>query len=162
MAFDAGPLSAEDPELRRAAMAKLEESAVADARKGDTYGLMDYVAHHLPASPLRSYLLDILLHNVEVPKPRQRSVEARRTYHRLAFFAGMCERAGMGPAEAVRYTQDHFRRAADGTIERCDPGDGGLVDDKIVWRARERSPFSDRGFVNFYLEQQCKTATDSK
>src|SRR3979490_2212992 len=70
MAFDGGPLSAEDPELRRAAMAKLEESAVADARKGDTYTLMDYVAHHLPASPLRSYLLDILLHNVKVPKPR--------------------------------------------------------------------------------------------
>jgi hypothetical protein len=114
--------------------AELEAEAVDQARKGDTFSLVVYLSHQ-SVSPLRGYIIDVLEHTIKVPKPRPHAVEARETYSELATFASVCEHVGMSPTEAVRETQDHF----------------GLDDNKQVWRARKRFPFSDP-FLELYLE----------
>ena len=114
-----------------------EAEAVGQARKGNTLPLIDYLVDQ-PPGPLRDYILDILLHNVrKVPKPRRRAVQARQTYFQIAVFAGICERVGMSPTEAVRKTQDHFQ----------------FDDDKTVWRARKRHPaYRTPKYIDLYIE----------
>jgi hypothetical protein len=119
--------------------AKEEAEAVDQARKGDTLFLIDHLRDQ-PASPLRDYILDVLEHTIKkVPKPRRHAVEARETYFELAIFAGICERVGMSPTEAVRKTQDHF----------------GLDDNKKVWRARKRRPvYRNPQAIELYIDAQ--------
>ena len=85
--------------------------AIIQARKGNTLFLIDYLwklksYDRVSDDPLRDYLLDVLLHEVPVPKPRPAVERAHREYLELAFKMALYQFGGYGSEEATRVLED--------------------------------------------------------
>ena len=100
----------EEAGLFRVVEALQTNHAIDQARKGNTLFLIDYLRalnrQKHSDDALRDYLLDILLHEVRVPKLRPAVEKAHHEYAHLAFLMAMLQFMGLSSEAATRALED--------------------------------------------------------